>query len=131
MTMTFDTEICLWLQLTSSVFHLHLSFQFDLSHLWLRQCNQQLSRDSGKFSVQGFMMPDATFAGVNYTPASSASFYHDANITSALLLAPLFQDKQTPSTVSPGTNFYGFYGSGELWTRCHHVATSGTLAIWL
>ena len=60
------------------------------------------------------MMPNVPSAGAaNYTPASSASFYRDANLTTAALLAPLFQDKLTPSAVSPGTNFYGFFGSGE------------------
>lgn len=49
---------------------------------------------------------------MNYTPADASEFYEDAGIPSAATLAPLFQGNMTPSNTSPGTNFYGFYGSG-------------------
>ncbi|KAK9857252.1 hypothetical protein WJX84_008599 [Apatococcus fuscideae] len=49
---------------------------------------------------------------MNYTPADSSEFYEDAGIANAATLAPMFQGNMTPSNTSPGTNFYGFYGSG-------------------
>ncbi|KAK9867095.1 hypothetical protein WJX84_004574 [Apatococcus fuscideae] len=48
----------------------------------------------------------------NYTPAQASAFYADANIPYASDLAPLFQGNMTPSNTSPGTHFYGFYGTG-------------------
>ncbi|KAK9866936.1 hypothetical protein WJX84_006684, partial [Apatococcus fuscideae] len=48
----------------------------------------------------------------NYTPADSGDFYEDADIPYAATLAPMFQGNMTPHNTSPGTHFYGFYGSG-------------------
>ena len=67
---------------------------------------------AGSFTRQELCVPIGTG---NYTPAQASSFYADASIPYASDLAPLFQGNMTPSNTSPGTHFYGFYGTG---VRC-------------
>lgn len=66
---------------------------------------------------------------MNYTPADSFEFYEDAGIPNAATLAPMFQGNLTPTTVSPGTNFYGFYGSGMSYSSIVFVVSIGLMKL--
>lgn len=54
----------------------------------------------------------STGATKNYTTADYNALFQDANLTLAQELAPALIGNLSVKTTTPGTHFYGYYGSG-------------------
>ena len=49
----------------------------------------------------------------NYTAEDYGLLFEDANLTLAQEISPYLIGNLSAKTASPGTHFYGFYGSGK------------------
>lgn len=63
----------------------------------------------------------------NYTAEDFNDLFEDANMTLAQELAPYLIGNLSAKTATPGTHFYGFYGSGSSYHAVHDLKFWGVL----
>ena len=63
----------------------------------------------------------------NYTAEDFATLFEDANLTLAQEIGPMLIGNLSVKTASPGTNFYGFYGSGRMQNHFHILPSASFL----